>query len=198
MTIVNTAAARHPGLPAADTAVLADRHLNPKNRQPPSVFADDWWDISPGLFEAHIPNARMNFTAVPDRFRDGAKLYMWQLINHDDPNHRTTRGRRLALRSIALALPRLAAFLHWLDAHGIAHVADVTADHLDDYAAAVAALEATAAYRRCLLVEVRRTPAAAQSAQEAVSAVQGLLRGTLRVAVHPHRRRGVDRVKKTD
>ena len=156
MTIVNTAAARHPGLPAADTAVLADRHLNPKNRQPPSVFADDWWDISPGLFEAHIPNARMNFTAVPDRFRDGAKLYMWQLINHDDPNHRTTRGRRLALRSIALALPRLAAFLHWLDAHGIAHVADVTADHLDDYAAAVAALEATAAYRRCLLVEVRR------------------------------------------
>ncbi len=156
MTTINTARTGHRGFPTPDTPVLADRRLNPNSRQPPSVFADDWWDITPGLFEAHIPNARMSFTAVPDRFRDGAKHYIWQLINHDDPNQRTTRGRRLALRSIALALPRLAAFLHWLDAHDIARVADVTAEDLDAYAAAVAALEATAAHRRCLLVEVRR------------------------------------------
>ncbi len=156
MTIVNTAPTEHHAFPAADTPVLADRQLNPKSLQPPSVFADDWWDISPGLFEAHIPNSKMNFTAIPDRFREGAKHYIWQLINHDDPNQRTTRGRRLALRSIALTLPRLAAFLHWLDAHNIARVADVTADHLDDYANDVAALEATAAHRGSLLVEVRR------------------------------------------
>ncbi len=156
MTIANTAPPRHRAFPAPDTPVLADRQLNPKSLQPPSVFADDWWDISPGLFEAHIPNSKMNFTAVPDRFREGAKHYIWQLINHDDPNQRTTRGRRLALRSIALALPRLAAFLHWLDAHDISRVADVTADHLDDYAADVAALEATASHRASLLVEVRR------------------------------------------
>lgn len=156
MTIVNTAPDEYRAFPAADTPVLADRQLNPKSLQSPSVFADDWWDISPGLFEAHIPNSKMNFTAVPERFREGAKHYIWQLINHDDPNQRTTGGRRLALRSIALGLPRLAAFLHWLDARDIARVAAVTADDLDEYAADVAALEATANYRGSLLVEVRR------------------------------------------
>ncbi|MHB8575391.1 MAG: LysR family transcriptional regulator [Dehalococcoidia bacterium] len=45
---------------------------------------------------------------------------------------------------------------------------------------------------RVLLIEARRTLAAARGAQEAVAAVQGLLQGTLTVGVHPHQRRGVD------
>jgi DNA-binding transcriptional LysR family regulator len=45
---------------------------------------------------------------------------------------------------------------------------------------------------RVLLVEARRTLAAARRAQESVAAVQGLQRGTLTIGVHPHRRKGVD------
>jgi hypothetical protein len=157
MTTVNTASARDDAFPDANTAVLADRQLNPKRTHPLSVFADDWWDISHGLFEAHIPYTKLNFAPLPDRFREAAKHYTWQLINNDDPiQRRSNGGRRLAQRSIALALPRIAAFLLWLDAHDIDRVADVTSADLDRYAADIAVLEATVSHRRSLLVEVRR------------------------------------------
>jgi DNA-binding transcriptional LysR family regulator len=45
---------------------------------------------------------------------------------------------------------------------------------------------------RVLLVEARRTLAAARRAQESVAAVRGLQRGTLTIGVHPHQRKGVD------
>lgn len=45
---------------------------------------------------------------------------------------------------------------------------------------------------RVMLVEARRTLAAARRAQESVAAVRGLQRGTLTIGVHPHQRKGVD------
>jgi hypothetical protein len=102
------AIAAEPGLPGPDTPVLVDRPLNPHRlvgRM--SVFADDVWDVTPGLFEAHLSAVRLKFQPVPDRFRATAKVYTWHLVNHDDPHpRRATRNRRLALRTIALALPR--------------------------------------------------------------------------------------------
>ncbi|MDG4795453.1 hypothetical protein [Micromonospora sp. WMMD1082] len=145
-----------PGVvPVADTLVLLDRPLDPQSRRPVSVFGDDWWDLSQGMFEAHISDVRLNFSTVPDRFRPAAKHYVWQLINRDHPGH-GTRRRRLALRSIAQGMPRLATFLHWLDSRNVARIADVTDADLDDYATDVAKLEASANTRAGLLLEVRR------------------------------------------
>jgi hypothetical protein len=158
MTTPATTAEPAARLPGPDTPVLVDRPLNPHRMTARmSVFADDVWDITPGLFEAHVPAVRLKFQPIPDRFRDAAKLYIWHLVNHDDPHRRrATRGRQLALRSITLALTRLGVFLHWLDTHGMPGIADVTAAHLDQHAADVAALEASTSYRGSLLVEVRR------------------------------------------
>lgn len=156
MTSSRAALATHRAVPSADTEVLVNRPLNPAIRRPPSAFGDDWWDVGPGLFEAHIADAKWNFGAIPDRFRLAAKHYVWQLINHDQPGYGTRRRRRLALRSIGLGLPRLGTFLHWLDAHGVARIADTAPADLDDYAADVAAMEATANSRAGLLQEVRR------------------------------------------
>lgn len=144
-------------LPAADTIVLFDRVVNPKSRQSMSVFADVWWDLTPGLFEAHTTSRRINFDTVPDRFRHTAKYYVWHLINRDNPRPATSgRQRRLALRSIAAGFPRLTAFLHWLDTRGVADLAEVTAELLDDYATDVMRLEASTNVRMALLADVRR------------------------------------------
>jgi integrase len=144
-------------VPAPDSPVLFDRPLNPNSVQPMSLFADDWWDVGPGLFETHASSKRMNFATVPARFRPAAKHYIWQLINHDIPRHRSTaEGRRLALRSIVLDFARVTAFLQWLDARDIARIADVTPELLEQYATDVAALEATTNLRTALLIEVRR------------------------------------------
>ena len=75
------------------TPVLADRKLNPHRlTQQLSVFVDDRWDLSPGLFEAHVPTSRINFLAVPESFRHAAKYYFWYVINHDDPADDDTAG----------------------------------------------------------------------------------------------------------
>lgn len=122
-----------------------------------SVFADDWWDLTPGLFESHVATTRLNFTAVPAQFRDPVKHYIWQVINHEPTQRlRHARGTRLALRSIALALPRLNAFVVWLDSHGINSFDAVTNDALDRYLNDVILTEATTTMKAALLIEVRR------------------------------------------
>ena len=144
--------------PLPDTPVLLHRKLNlaidPGRR---SVFGDDRWDLTPGLFEAHAVTCRLNFLPVPDVFRDPAKHYIWQLINHEQPRRlRGTRGTRLALRTVSLVLPRLTAFLDWLDAHRIGGCAEVTTEQLDRYLADVITTEATTMMKASLLIEVRR------------------------------------------
>jgi hypothetical protein len=114
--------------PLPDTPVLLHRKLNPAiDPARRSVFGDDRWDLTPGLFEAHAVTCRLNFLPVPAAFRDSAKHYIWQLINHEPPRRlRGTRGTRLALRTVSLVLPRLTAFFDWLDTHRIGGCAEVT------------------------------------------------------------------------
>lgn len=153
-----SAASRVVEWPQPDTAVLARRKINPAvDLARHSVFGDDRWDLTPGLFEAHAVTCRLNFLTIPQRFRDQAKHYIWQLINHDPPRRlRSARGTRLALRSIALTLPRVAAFLLWLDSHGIGGCDRVGAEDLDRYLADVTTAEITANMKANLLIEVRR------------------------------------------
>ncbi|MGW9210993.1 hypothetical protein ACWGR4_28905 [Embleya sp. NPDC055664] len=147
-----------PDLPAGDTPVLLHRTRNPAaGITPGSVFDDDHWDLTPGLFEAHAVTCRLNFVPVPGAFREHVKHYVWQLINHEAPRRlRGTRGTRLALRSLTLALPRLTVFLVWLDNHRIDRCDLVHARDLNRYLADVVASEATTSKKSSLLVEVRR------------------------------------------
>lgn len=153
-----SAASRVVEWPEPDTPVLLHRKHNPAvdpARQ--SVFADDRWDLTPGLFEAHAVTCRLNFLAVPAAFRAHAKHYVWQLINHDPPRRlRSARGTRLALRSVALTLPRITAFLLWLDTHQITGCDQVSTEDLDRYLADVVTTEITANMKASLLIEVRR------------------------------------------
>lgn len=156
--------------PQPATPVLLHRKLNPAvdpARQ--SVFGDDRWDLTPGLFEAHAVTCRLNFLPVCEAFRDHAKHYVWQLINHERPRRlRATRGTQLALRSVSLTLPRIAAFLAWLDTHRISSCEQVTAADLERYLADVITAEATTSMKACLLVEVRRLWAYRERLPEAV------------------------------
>jgi hypothetical protein len=152
------AAAPVPDQPRPDTPVLLTRKINPAvDSTQLSVFADDWWNLSAGRFEGHAPTSRLNFTQVPERFQATAKHLIWQMINHDEPVRlRDSRGRRSALSTLPLLLPRLNAFLIWLDVRGIGHISEVSSSHLDDYLADVVATEASTSVKSSLLVAVRR------------------------------------------
>jgi hypothetical protein len=144
--------------PLPDTPVLLNRKLHP-DTDPATLtaFGDDRWELTPGLFESHAPTVRLNFTTLPEPFREHVKHYVWQLINHDAPRRlRDTDAARLALRSIVLQYPRFTAFVLWLDSHGISRFADVTADHLDHYLADVVASEVSVDIKSSRLMEVRR------------------------------------------
>jgi integrase len=145
-------------LPRPETSALLHRKQNPAvDPARHSLFRDDRWDLTPGLFEAHAVTCRLNFLPVPAGFRDHAKHYIWQLINHQPLRRlRSTRGTRLALRSVSLTLPRITTFLAWLDTHRITSCDRVTIEDLDRYLADVITLEATTSMKSSLLVEVRR------------------------------------------
>jgi len=144
--------------PLRYTPVLLNRKIHPDTDPATlTVFGDDRWELTPGLFESHAPTVGLNFRALPEPFREPVKHYVWQLINHDAPRRlRDTDAARLALRSIVLLYPRFTAFVIWLDSHGISRFAAVTADHLDHYLADVVACEASANMKASRLMEVRR------------------------------------------
>jgi hypothetical protein len=158
VTTPTTHAAEPLDWPDPDTPVLLHRKLNPAaDPTMLSVFAEDRWNLTPGLFEAHAPTTRLNFQPVPQPFRDMVKHYLWQVINHPASRRlRQAQNTRLALRSVALTLPRLNTFVLWLHSHGIHSFAAVTSQHLDSYLRDVAITETTNTVRSGLLVEVRR------------------------------------------
>ncbi|MDT5026396.1 MAG: hypothetical protein QOE61_2822, partial [Micromonosporaceae bacterium] len=100
MTVTASVTPAGLNLPGPGTLVLRDRKLNPGRESTElSVFADVRWDLSPGVFEAHVPTSRLNFLVVPDPFRETVKHYIWQVINHDDPQPRSRTSRRPSLSS---------------------------------------------------------------------------------------------------
>jgi hypothetical protein len=101
------------------TPVLLHRELVPgTDQRTVSVFGDDIWDLTPGVFEAHASAISLNFAIRPAALRQATKHYFWQLINHRSPARlRWANTARLSLLSVTNALHHFAAFLTWLDAH---------------------------------------------------------------------------------
>ena len=101
------------------TPVLLHRELVPgTDQRTVSVFGDDIWDLTPGVFEAHASAISLNFAIRPAALRQATKHYFWQLINHRSPARlRWANTARLSLLSVTNALHHFAVFLTWLDAH---------------------------------------------------------------------------------
>lgn len=144
--------------PSPNTPVLLRRKLNPAaDPATLTVFADERWNLTPGLFEEHVPVTRLNFGAVPIAFREPVKHYFWQVINHDTPRRmRKSMSPRPALRTVAINMPRLAAFTSWLDGHGVRSFAEVTTQDLDLYLTDVVTSDASDSMKSSLLTEVIR------------------------------------------
>ena len=144
--------------PDRATPVLARRQLHPASGLDTlSVFADDQWNLTPGLFEAHATTTRLNLRNIPEPYRDPVKHYLWQLIN-GDPEQRP-RGQlhsQLALSTLPLLLPRLNAFVLWLQGRHVRSFGVVTEQHLDRYLSDVVSSETSSEHKAELLIEVRR------------------------------------------
>ena len=114
--------------PRPATPVLLHRNLVPDlNTQALSVFGDDRWDLTPGVFEAHTQVRSLDFADCPADLRSATKHYCWELINHTAPQSmRGASTDRLSLPTVSVAFRRLLPFLTWLRVHGITSFDQVT------------------------------------------------------------------------
>jgi hypothetical protein len=146
-----TTATRHRAAPhllpwSSNPYVLAKRKLRKgARRADTSRFLDDVWILTPAVLQQHKFALILNFTTVPEQFRQVAKELCYALLIFDLPPGEpptsldTIRGYHVGLGQ----------FLTWLDKAGVATLSAVTAAHLD-------------AYNDHLLAAVRSTGWAAQ------------------------------------
>jgi hypothetical protein len=146
------------GWPEATTPVLLHRPvLAGIDRLTLSVFAQDRWDLNPGVFEAHARAVTVSFHDCPAALRPAVKHYLWEMINHIPPRVlRKASTDQLSLRSIAHSYRRLLVFMHWLDGRGITQVGHVTDDLLNRFLDHVLTLERSSVMKADYLHEVRR------------------------------------------
>ncbi|WP_446046371.1 hypothetical protein [Streptomyces olivaceus] len=122
--------------PGPDTLVLMNRQIR-SDSDPArlSRFADDRWDLNPGIFEDHARSQTLNFEIIPEPLRLPTKFYIWQLINH--PKARTLRRsatNRMALHTVEIFFyGSLQYVLKWFADQGITEFCQVTNDMLWDY-----------------------------------------------------------------
>jgi hypothetical protein len=153
------AAAAGDALPHAGSVVLAGRPLRP-GTDPGRLarFSDDRWDLSPAVFEDHMPALSLNFSTVPPRFLEAAKTYVWVLLNTSEPAplRRSGGTRRLSVLSVTGLRGRLFPFFDFLASRGVGLLSEVTPDDYDAYLARIRDAEITLNQREDLLTEVRR------------------------------------------
>ncbi|UGY93920.1 hypothetical protein [Streptomyces gobiensis] len=72
--------------PGPDTLVLMNRQIR-SDTDPARLtrFADDRWDLNPGIFEGHARSQTLNFEILPEPLRLATKFYIWQLITTPKP-----------------------------------------------------------------------------------------------------------------
>lgn len=147
-----------PTEPSDTTPVLHHRKLLPGTEPSSmSVFGDEVWNLTPGVFEAHAKAVSLNFAPRPAALRHATKLYFWHLINHRTPAPlRRATTSRLSLQSLPNSLGQLTVFLTWLDTRAIDSFDQVNPAHLDQFLDDVRHTEHSAAHKRDVLTEIRR------------------------------------------
>ncbi|WP_411100756.1 hypothetical protein [Streptomyces sp. x-45] len=145
--------------PGPDTLVLMNRQIR-SDADPArlSRFADDRWDLNPGIFEGHARSQSLNFEIIPEPLRLATKFYIWQLINH--PKARTMRRsvtNRMALHTVEIFFyGSLQHVLKWFVSQGITEFCQVTNDMLWDYLDALDDDDVAIHKRYRRITEVRR------------------------------------------
>jgi hypothetical protein len=145
--------------PADRTVVLSSRPLRPgTSPQRLSRFGDDRWDLSPAVFEEHMPAVSLGFDAVPPEFLHAAKTYVWILLNTGQPVplRRSGGAARLSVLTVAGLRSRLFPFFDFLASRRVKLLSQVTADDYDAYLARIRDAEITLMQREDLVTEVRR------------------------------------------
>ncbi|MGW2463113.1 hypothetical protein ACWC2M_29515 [Streptomyces sp. NPDC001761] len=143
-------------LPGPETIVLLNRELRPDaDLAELSRFADDRWNLSPGVFEATAKTYGLNFTHIPAPLRLAARHYFWQLLNFSGGRvMKHSAPARPAVRSVALAYPSFKHFMTWLHKQGISSFSDISEPVLAGYFDAILAEDTDRQFR--LVMEVRR------------------------------------------
>ncbi|TFC17150.1 hypothetical protein [Cryobacterium sp. MDB2-10] len=148
--------ARQP-LPLADTPVLLNRPVRHDARQDESVYGDDRWNLTPGIFEEHARGSSIPWHSLSDGWREPTKRYFWLLINDEDADAVTwSNVKRLGLRSIIGARRVVQMFLEWCDVVGIADLNDFDQDRQEVFLTHVLDLDVQHKVKQSLLLEVRR------------------------------------------
>lgn len=97
-----------------------------------SRFHDDRWDLTPALFESHVPRTSINWMLAPDSFRLALKDYAWHLINHVPSAERLSHwGPRPAIYTVIQHVRALVKFAHFLVVRGHSGFETVTSADLD-------------------------------------------------------------------
>lgn len=147
-------------IPNAQTPVLFNRQLRAgADLAAISRFADNRWDLTPAIHEAHYSSVSVNFALVPPDFRHAIKIYVWMELNSD----RESAGLRrsgvegpTAVYSMRYRLVFICKFLEWLTTNAIRSLGDVTAGDLDLYLQTVLSAEDDVRRQGHLLNGVRR------------------------------------------
>ncbi|WP_406301118.1 hypothetical protein OHA61_00355 [Streptomyces sp. NBC_00885] len=142
MTTPAASAASFPSRPAPGELVLRERPLRPgTDAHTLSRFADDRWDLTPGLFEAHAKALSLDFTTVPSAYTSTVKHAVWLWINPPEsmPSYYRAKSSRPAVRTVAAYFQSLRSFAHWADARAVDSLHRLTSADLDDFAAHVRA-----------------------------------------------------------
>lgn len=105
-------------LPTDDAAVVLARRPVREDalREAHPYFADDVWDLSAAVFEAHASPVQLDWLSYPEQMRSSFKEYFWAIINIDtealDTNHTawsvaTIKNHHRYLRSFAQRMAAL-------------------------------------------------------------------------------------------
>jgi hypothetical protein len=115
---VTSPAAAAPGLPHDEDAyVLHGRPLRPGAllEQTPRL-SDDIWHLSAAILQVHISAVRLNFLAIPARYRPAAKKLIYTMLSGRPPDGEQRR-RISTIKSVFTEFRR---FLAWLDSQNTA------------------------------------------------------------------------------
>ncbi|MFD5506807.1 hypothetical protein ACFWIB_03405 [Streptomyces sp. NPDC127051] len=118
------------GHPLDDEFVLANRPLSPSaDLASTSRFRDDFWDLIPALHMRHHRTLRLNFAAVPARFRNTAKELFFALLRNDHPYGQPPQK----IVTIHGRFGQVKQFLTWTDERGVQQLSQLGLDDFEAY-----------------------------------------------------------------
>lgn len=154
MTISPATATETAQVPA-DGNVLHSRPIRP-GAAATSVFADDRWDLTPAMFEAHTTSISINWTRTLATFRTPLKKYVWHLLTHvPDTDQVLRHGARPSVQTVVHTQKFLNLFTRMLARRGHRDLSTVTRADIDAWLEEIRARVATQSDNRHALTAVR-------------------------------------------